>query len=70
MMNTSFLDYYKMILDKVSFDPNLFLKEYNKAIRSLHNHEIGDLNRWLQANGLHAKMHGHRELQRHEKRVS
>ena len=51
-MTTSFLDYYKMILDKVSFDSNLFTKEYQKATRNLHTHEIGDLNSWLRSKGL------------------
>jgi hypothetical protein len=30
-MKTSFLDYYKMILEKVSFDKKLMNKEYKKA---------------------------------------
>ncbi len=51
-MNTTFLDYYKTILDKVSFDPNLFAKEYQKATRNLHTSEIGDLNSWLRSKGL------------------
>jgi hypothetical protein len=50
-MNT-FLDYYKMILDKVSFDPHLFRKEYHKAKQNLHSNEIGDLNSWIRAKGL------------------
>lgn len=55
-MATSFLDYYKMILDKVSFDPRLFSKEYNKATKSLQSHEISDLNGWLHAKGLLSKL--------------
>jgi hypothetical protein len=51
-MTNSFLDYYKMILDKVSFDSNLFAKEYQKATRNLHTHEIRDLNSWLRSKGL------------------
>jgi hypothetical protein len=58
MMSTSFLDYYKMILDKVSFDHNLFMKEYQKATRSLHTSEIGDLNSWLRSKGFHAMLSG------------
>ena len=49
---TSFLDYYKIILDKVSFDPVLFRKEYQKAKRCLCNDEIHDLNGWLKSRGL------------------
>jgi hypothetical protein len=48
---TSFLDYYKIILDKVSFDPVLFQKEYQKAKRNLRTDEIRDLNWWLQSRG-------------------
>jgi len=55
-MTTSFLDYYKMILDKVSFDSNLLTKEYQKATRCLHSHEIGDLNSWLRSKGLQARI--------------
>jgi hypothetical protein len=50
-MKNTFLDYYKMILDKVSFDPNLFTKEYRKAIVNLQTNEINDLNHWLQSRG-------------------
>lgn len=48
-MRTTFLDYYKMILDKVSFDPGLLSKEYQKAKRILQSDEIGDLNLWLRS---------------------
>lgn len=51
-MKTKLLDYYKMILNKVSFDANLFVKEYQKAVRSLHINEVDDLNDWLKSNGL------------------
>jgi len=44
---TAFLDYYKMILDKVSFDRNLFYKEYRKAVRNLQPDEITELDNWL-----------------------
>jgi hypothetical protein len=47
----SFLDYYKIILDKVSFDPALLKKEYQKAINNLHTHEIGDLNQYVSSRG-------------------
>jgi len=47
----AFLDYYKMILDSVSFHPELFVKEYNKAKRQLHASDAGDLNRWINARG-------------------
>jgi hypothetical protein len=50
----TFLDYYKTILDKVSFDPVLLNKEYQKAKRNLQTNEIGDLNCWLKTKGFHA----------------
>jgi hypothetical protein len=46
-MRTSFLDYYKLILDKVSFDQELFRKEYHKARKGLMDHERDELNQWL-----------------------
>jgi len=53
-MKTKWLDYYKMILHKVSFDANLFFKEYQKAVKSLQsNDEIGRLENWLRETGLH-----------------
>ena len=50
-MKNTFLDYYTMILDKVSSDPNLFTKEYRKASVNLRTNEISDLNHWLQSRG-------------------
>jgi len=40
------LEYIKMILEKVSFDKNLFEKELKKAIRSLLPEEIVQLKSW------------------------
>lgn len=51
-MNTSLLDYYKLILNKVSFDPQLLAKEYRKAIRALQADEAKALDHWLQRSGL------------------
>ena len=48
---TSFLDYYKIILDKVSFDPMLLRKEYQKAKRNLCTNEVKELDRWLHSRG-------------------
>jgi len=50
-MNTSFLDYYKMILEKVSFDKALFMKEYRKALRGLPPEETYKLNAWVKDQG-------------------
>jgi hypothetical protein len=68
-MATSFLDYYKMILDKVSFDHNLFMKEYQKATRNLHTDEIGDLNSWLRSKGFHAILSGNTQNTNNSVRV-
>ena len=63
---TTFLDYYKMILNKVSFDRELFCKEYTKAARHLHNQEISDLNKWLNSNGFQNILSDHTGLQPEE----
>ena len=52
MFDMAFLDYYKMILDRVSCYPEIFLKEYKKAERHLQGPEVGHLNQWLDARGL------------------
>ena len=46
-----FLDYYKMILDRVSFYPELFIKEYKKAKRHLDASEVEKFNRWIDERG-------------------
>lgn len=46
-----FLEYYKMILERVSFHPELFIKEYKKASRHLHASDVGDLNQWINTRG-------------------
>ena len=40
------LEYFKTILEKVSFDVILFEKELKKAIKSLVNSEIQELKNW------------------------
>lgn len=51
-MRTSYLDFYKTILQKVSFDKILFSKEYKKAARDLSDHEKKELTQWLEEAGL------------------
>lgn len=46
----SYLDYYKTVLQKVSFDGNLFYKEYRKAINSLSAEEAALLKDWVKSN--------------------
>lgn len=40
-------DYTKSILERVSFAPDLFVKELKKAVRNLLPHEIEHLRNWL-----------------------
>ncbi len=46
-MKNSFLDYYKMILEKVSFDQTLLVKEYQKAMKLLEGDEKDQFHDWL-----------------------
>ncbi len=66
-MKTTFLDYYKIILDKVSFDRGLFTKEYRKALRELQANEIPYLNNWLRNKGLHVIFSEHAENRKLER---
>lgn len=40
-------DYTKKVLERVSFDPQLFIKELKKAVRTLLPYEIEHLRKWL-----------------------
>ena len=40
-------DYTKSVLEKVSFDIDLFMKELKKAIRKLLPYEVEHLRNWL-----------------------
>lgn len=40
-------DYTKKVLEKVSFDSKLFMKELKKAVRNLLPYEIEHLKKWL-----------------------
>lgn len=51
-MFQSFLEYSKYILETVSFDKNLFRKEYRKAVQKLKSYEVEELNNWLFKKGL------------------
>lgn len=46
-MKTTMLEYYKLILKKVSFYPRLFRKEYKKALLYLTEDESRQLKGWL-----------------------
>ena len=47
-MAKSMLEYYKTVLQKVSFDVKLFSKELKKSISKLLPDEIEELKVWLQ----------------------
>lgn len=46
-MSKVMFDYTKSILERVSFDPVLFCKELEKAIKSLLPYEMEQLREWL-----------------------
>jgi DNA replication protein DnaD len=46
-MARAMLEYYKTVLQKVSFDAKLFSKELQKAISKLLPFEIEELKHWL-----------------------
>lgn len=48
-MKRPMIEYSKMILSKVSFDPSLFYKELSKAINNLLPYEIEELKVWVEA---------------------
>lgn len=45
-MSTTMLEYSKQILRKVSFDQDIFRREFKKAIRMLMQHEARELQEW------------------------
>ncbi|MFL9830959.1 hypothetical protein ACSV4D_04520 [Flavobacterium sp. ARAG 55.4] len=46
-MSKIMFDYTKSILERVSFDPVLFCKELEKAIKTLLPYELEQLKEWL-----------------------
>ena len=50
-MKKTFLEYYKLIIGKVSFDINLVKKEYQKAVETLNQSDLLSLNTWLENKG-------------------
>lgn len=55
-MEKSFLDYYKYVLEKVSFDQNLFNKEFKKALSKLEKQDEKKLLDWIKEQGLLANL--------------
>ena len=54
-METSYLDYYKRIIKKVSFDLGLLKDELNKANQILTVEEKARLKKWMLRNGLYSE---------------
>ena len=46
-MSRMIYDYTKSVLERVSFDAELFMRELKKAIRNLLPYEMEQLKRWL-----------------------
>jgi hypothetical protein len=46
-MSRMIYDYTKEVLQRVSFSPDLFIKELKKAVRNLLPYEIAHLKKWL-----------------------
>ncbi len=46
-MSRLIFDYTKSVLERVSFDANLFCKELKKAFKTLLPYEIEQLREWL-----------------------
>lgn len=46
-MSRMIYDYTKDVLERVSFDPELFMKELKKAIKKLLPYELDHLKKWL-----------------------
>ena len=46
-MKRPMIEYTKLILSKVSFDPNLFYRELKEAVNSLLPYEVEELKEWL-----------------------
>ena len=55
-LKSNFLDYYTHILQKVSFDRGLLLKEYRKAASMLDKEEIRQLNRRLREKEIYPEL--------------
>lgn len=53
-MKTSMLEYTKTILEKVSFNRKLFIKEFRKAKQTLTQHETDRLKQWIRKRKLAA----------------
>ncbi len=46
-MSRQMIDYTKSILERVSFDPILFCKEFEKAVKALLPYELEELAEWF-----------------------
>lgn len=62
MDENTFLNYYKTVLEKVSFDQFLLNKEYQKALQTIAPSDHSKLDQWLYENGLKQKLKAGNEL--------
>ncbi len=46
-MGNSFVDYFKVVLERVSFCDSLLNAEYERAVRSLNIAELAELHDWM-----------------------
>jgi hypothetical protein len=53
---TTMLDYSKIVLERVSFNPTLFKKEYRKALRRLHPLEAASLSMWVRQQRINSNL--------------
>ncbi len=58
MKKTSFVEYYKTILQKVEFDAELLAKEYRKALDTIHPDEVSAFEQWVETAGLKGRLKG------------
>ena len=56
MKSSSFLKYYQLILEKVSFDEDLLTKEYKKALKAISQPDQLQLHQWMTKKGLMDKV--------------
>lgn len=59
---TSMLDYCKLILKAVRFDPRLFRKEYRKSLLRLNRLEAVELKRWVRYQLAEPTAHANRHV--------
>jgi len=62
MKGNRYLDYYKTVLEKVSFSDLLLAKEYAKAKKSLNERDLEQLWNWMLQNGMVSRLQMENQL--------